>query len=82
MFIREDRKSVIFTRNFPLKFGHSKTTRFCQNLSYNFHLLSMLRDGRSFHGLRHAVGRDKSMNFSICLLAKTVSLSFLQETLH
>ena len=63
MFIREDRKSVIFTRNFAFKFGYPKATRFCQNLSYNFSLLSMLRDRGSFHGLKQAVGRDKSMNF-------------------
>ena len=63
MFIRDDRKSVIFTRNFALKFGDPKATRFCQNLSYNIHLLSMLRDRRSSHGLKHAVGRDKSVTF-------------------
>ena len=64
----EDRKSVIFTRNFAFKFGNPKSTRFRQNLfrqnlSYNFNLLSMLRDRRSFHGLKHAVGRDKSVIF-------------------
>ena len=59
MFIREDRKSLIFTRNVSLKLGHPKATRFCQNLSDNFHLLSMLRDRRSSDGLEHAVGRDK-----------------------
>ena len=64
MFIREDRKFVIFTRNFVLKFGYPKPTGFHQNLSDNFHLLSMLRDRRSFHGLKHAVGRDKSVPFS------------------
>ena len=63
MFIREDRKSVIFTRNFVLKFGYPKATRFRQNLSDNFHLLSMLRDRLSFPGLKHAVGRDKSVTF-------------------
>ena len=63
MFIREDRKSVIFTRNFAFKFGNPKATRFRQNLSYNFNLLSMLRDRRSFHGLKHAVARDKSLTF-------------------
>ena len=63
MFIREDRKSVIFTRNFALKLGHTKATRFRQNLSYNFHLLSMPRDRRSFHGLKDAVDRDKSVIF-------------------
>ena len=63
MFIREDRKYVIFTRNFALKFGYPKATRLRQNLSYNFHLLSMLRDRRSFHGLKHAIGRDKSVTF-------------------
>ena len=61
MFIREDRKSVIFTRNFAFKFGYPKATRFRQNLSYNFNLLSMLRDRRSFDGLKHAVDRDKSV---------------------
>ena len=63
MFIREDRKSVIFTRNFALKFGYPKATRFRQNLSYNFHLLSMARDRRSFHRLKHVVDRDKSVAF-------------------
>ena len=63
MLIREDGKSVIFTRNFALKFGYPKVTRFCQNLSDNFHVLSMLRDRRSFHGLKHAVGLDKSVTF-------------------
>ena len=38
----------------------------------------MLRDRRSFHGLKHAVDRDKSVTFpfSICLLGKTV---FIRE---
>ena len=63
MFIREDRNTVIFTRNFELKLGYPKATRFRQNLSYNFHLLSMLRDRRSFHGLKDGVDRDKSLNF-------------------
>ena len=63
MFIREDRKSVIFTRNFALKFGYPKATRFRKNLSYNFHLLSMLRDRQSFHGPKHAVDGDESMTF-------------------
>ena len=63
MFIREDGKSFIFTRNFVLKFGSIKAIRFRQNLSDNFHLLSMLRDRQSFHGLKHAVGRDKSVTF-------------------
>ena len=61
MFIREDRKTVIFTRKFDLRLAIKKQTRFCQNLSYNFNLLSMLRDRRSFHGLKHAVDRDKSV---------------------
>ena len=76
MFIREERKSVIFRRKFALKFGYPKATRFPQNLSYNFHLLRMLRDRRSFHGLKHAVGRDKSVTFPYVLLGKTVSPSF------
>ena len=63
MFIREDRKTVIFTRKFDLRLAIKKQTRFCQNLSYNFNLLSMLRDRRSFHGLKHAVDRDKSVTF-------------------
>ena len=63
MFIREADKSVIFIRNFVLKFGYPKATRFRQNLIDNFHLLRMLRDRRSFHGLKHAVGRDKSVTF-------------------
>ena len=79
MFIREDRKSVIFTRNFALKFGYRKATRFRQSLSYNFNLLSMLRDRRSFHGLKHAV--DRVRDFSICLLGKTVSPSFFKKSL-
>ena len=72
MFIREDRKSVIFTRKFAFKLGYPKATRFCQNLkatrfpqnlSYNFHPLSTPRDRRSFDGLRHAVDCDKSVTF-------------------
>ena len=63
VFIREARKSVILTRNFALKFGYPKATRFRQNLSYIFHLLSMVRDRQSFHGLKHAGGRDKSETF-------------------
>ena len=61
MFIREDRQSVILTRNFAFKSGNPKATRFRQNLSDNFNLLSMLSDRRSFHVLKHTVGRDKSM---------------------
>ena len=63
MLIREDCKSVIFTRNFALKFGYPKATRFRENLSHNFQLLSMLRDRWSSHGLKHAVDRDKSVTF-------------------
>ena len=63
MFIREDRKSVIFRRNFALKVGYPKDARFRQNLSYNFHLVSIARDRRSFHGLKHLVDRDKSVTF-------------------
>ena len=63
MFISEDRKSVNFTRKFDLSLAIKKQAGFCQNLRYNFHLLSMLRDGRSFHGLKHAIGRDKSVTF-------------------
>ena len=63
MFIREDRKTVIFTRKVDLRLAIRKQTRFCQNLSYNFNLLSMLKDRRSFHGLKHAVDRDKSVTF-------------------
>ena len=63
MFIREDRKSVISTRNFAFKFGNPKAARFRQNLSYNFNLLSMIRNRGSFHLLKLAVGRDKSVNF-------------------
>ena len=63
MFIREDRKTVIFTRKFHLSLAIKKQTRFCQNLSYNFNLLGMLRDRRSFHVLKDAVDRDKSVTF-------------------
>ena len=64
MFIRKDSKSVIFTRKFDLSLAiMQKATRFRQNLSYNFHLLSMPRDRRSFHGLKHAVDLDKSVTF-------------------
>ena len=61
MFIREDRKTVTFTRKVDLRLAIKKQTRFCQNLSYNFNLLSILRDRRSFQGLKHEVDRDKSV---------------------
>ena len=79
MFIREDRKSVIFRRNFALKFGYPKATRFRQNLSYNFHLLSMLRDRRSFHGLKHAVDRDKSVTFTYIFIREDRKSVIFQE---
>ena len=63
MFIREDRKTVIFTRKFDLRLAFKKQTRFCQNLSHNFNLLRMLRDRRSFHGVKHAIDRDMSVTF-------------------
>ena len=63
MFIKEDRKTVIFAKKFDLRLAIKKQTRFCQNLSYNFNLLSMLRDRRSFHGLKHVVDHDKSVTF-------------------
>ena len=44
LFISEDRKSVICRRKFDLSLAIKKQTAFRQNLSYNFHLLSMLRD--------------------------------------
>ena len=34
-----------------------------QNLSCDFHLLSMPRDRRSFHGLKDVVSRHKSASF-------------------
>ena len=52
-----------FYNKVRLKFGDQKATRFRENLSYNFHLLSMPRDRRSFHGQKHAVDRDKSVSF-------------------
>ena len=63
MFIREDRKTVIFTRKFDLRLAIKKQTRFCQNLSYNFHLLSMPRVKRSYHGLKQTLDRGKSVTF-------------------
>ena len=79
MFIREDRKSFIFTRNFALKFDYPKATRFRQNLSYNFHLLSMLRDRRSFRGLKHAVDRDKSVTFHMFIREDRKSVIFTRK---
>ena len=70
MFIREDRKTVMSTRNFALKLGYLKATRFRQNLSYNFHLLSMLSDRRPFHGLKHAVDGEKSVTFPYVYLLR------------
>ena len=81
MFIREDRKSVIFTRNFAFKSGYPKATRFRQNLSHNFNLLRMLRHRRSFDGLNHPVGRDKKVNFKYVYFRKTVSPSFFKKSL-
>ena len=63
MFIREDRKTVIFTRKFDLRLAIKKQIRFCQNLSYNFNLLSMPRVKRSDHGLKQTLDRDKSITF-------------------
>ena len=56
-------KSVIFTRKFDLSMAIKKPQDFVRILSYNFHLLSMPRDRRSFLGLKHAVDRDKSVTF-------------------
>ena len=64
MFTREDRESVIFTRNIALKLGYPKATRFRQNESYNFIPLSMPRVKRSDHGLKQTLDRDKSVIFS------------------
>ena len=63
MVIREDRKSVIFTRNFAFKLGYPKPTKFRQNRSYNFILLSMPRVKRSDHGQKQTLDRDKSITF-------------------
>ena len=81
MFIREDCKSVIFTRNFAFKFGYPKATRFRQNLSYNFNLLSMLRDRRSFQGLKHAVDRDKSVTFHMFIREDRKSVIFSRKVM-
>ena len=51
MFIREDRKSVSFTRKLAFDLGYQKVTRSPQNQSYNFRLLSMPRLRRSYRGL-------------------------------
>ena len=63
MFIREDRKTVIFTRKLDLSLEIKKQTRFCQNLSYNFNLLSIPRVKRSYHRLKQTLDLGKSVTF-------------------
>ena len=80
MFIREDGKTLIFTINFALKLGYPKAKRFRQNLNYNFHLLSMLRDRRSFHGLKHAVDRDKSVTVQMFIREDRKTVIFQEKS--
>ena len=77
MFIREDRKSVIFARTLTFDLRYQQETRSPQNQSYNFNLLSMPRVKRFYHGLKQTLDRGKSM----CLLGKTVSPSFFKKSL-
>ena len=63
MFIREDRKSVIFTRKLAFDLGYQKVTRSPQNRSYNFRLLSIPRLNLSYRRLKQRLDRDKSAIF-------------------
>ena len=60
--------------------GYTKPTRFRQNLSYNFHLLCMPRDMRSFHGLKHVVDRDKSGLFHMFIREDRKSFIFQEKS--
>ena len=65
MFIREDRKSVTFTRKLTFDLGYQQETGSPQNQSYNFILLSMSipRVKQSDHGVRQTLESDKSVTF-------------------
>ena len=63
MFIRKDRKTVIFAKKLTSDFGYQQETRSPQNQSSNLNLLSMPRVKRSYHGLKDAVDREKSVTF-------------------
>ena len=63
MFIREDRKTVIFAKKLTSDFRYQQETRSPQNQSSNLNLLSMLRVKRSYHGLKQTLDRGKSVTF-------------------
>ena len=61
MFIREDRKTVIFAKKLTSDFGYQQETRSPQNQSPNLNLLSMPRVKRSYNGLKQTLDRGKSV---------------------
>ena len=63
MFIREDRKTVIFAKKLTSDFGYQQETRSPQNQSSNLNLLSMPRVKRSYHGLKTTLDRGKAVTF-------------------
>ena len=63
MFIREDRKSVIFARKLTFDLRYQQGTRSPQNQSHNFNLLSMPIVKWSYHGLKRTLDRGKSVTF-------------------
>ena len=63
MFIREDRKTVIFAKKLTSDVGYQQETRSPQNQSSNLNLLNMPRVKRSYHRLKQILDRGKSVTF-------------------
>ena len=66
MFIRKDRKAVIFTKKVmfePDKDFVTEMSTSPKNQSYNFNLLSMPGLKPSYHGRKQPLDRDKSFTF-------------------
>ena len=63
MFIRKDRKTIIFAKKLTSDFGYQQETRSPQNQSSNLNLLSMPRVKWSYDGLKQTLDHGKSVTF-------------------
>ena len=79
MFIREDRKTVIFAKKLTSDFGYQQETRSPQNQSSNLNLLSMPRVKRSYHGLKQTLDRGKSVTFHMFIREDRKTVIFAKK---
>ena len=79
MFIRKDRKTVIFARKLTSDIRYQQETRSPQNQSSNLNLLSMPRVKLSYHGLKQTLDRGKSVLFHMFIRKDRKSVIFAKK---